>query len=170
MPVGVTAFSGVKAVKGAGADGPPAPILLRGKVQKDYIMRLIEEFFKALARIIMKREKKDYTEASHELDGLSKLVTGFGLEHLKSLGADGIMYVFGNDPKTITEKMYYTAKMLREDGNILEAQGLTDDSLKSFALSKELFELVLRSDSPEKDNTLKEIEELERILHKDTRV
>jgi hypothetical protein len=147
----------------------PAPILLR-VMQKDYIMRLIEEFFKALARIIAKRETKNFSEATHELDGLSKLVTGFGLEHLKSLGAEGIMYVFGNDPKTVTEKIYYTAKMLKEDGSILEAQNKKGDSFKSFELSKELFELVSGSNAREKEDAVKEIDELEKILNRKSRV
>jgi hypothetical protein len=131
---------------------------------------MIEEFFKVLARIIMKRETKSYTEASNDLDSLSRLVTGFSLEHLKSLGSDGIMYIFSNDKKTVAENLYYTAMMLKEDGNILEAIGKTEDSLKSFALAKELFELVSESGLPEKGNAINEIEELLKKLQKNIRV
>lgn len=62
--------------------------------RKDYIMRMIEDFIKAMAKIIMMREMKSYSDARVELDGLSKLVTGFGIEHLRSLGAAGIKMFF----------------------------------------------------------------------------
>ena len=54
-------------------------------MNKDYIMRMIEEFFKVLAAIIMQRETKQFVDAKLNLDGLSQQVTGFTLEHLKSL-------------------------------------------------------------------------------------
>jgi hypothetical protein len=129
-------------------------------MNKDYIMRMIEEFFKALAVIIMKRETKQYADAKTDLDGLSQKVTGFSLEHLKSLGAEGIKYVFSKDNDTENEKIYLAARMLKEEGMILESEGNIENSLKSFSIAKELFELVSDSDFPERDQAMKELEEL----------
>jgi hypothetical protein len=133
-------------------------------LEKDYIMRVILEFFRVLAGIIMKRESKSFADAVFDLETLSRQVTSFGIGQLKDLGKEGIVYVFEKDKKTEVEKIYYTAILLREDGNILEAQGYAEDSLKSFSLSKELFELISASDSPEKNSALKEIEELNKKL------
>lgn len=128
--------------------------------RKDYIMQMIEDFFKALARVIFKREMKSFTEAKNELSGLSKMVTGFELEQLKSLGAEGIAYVFGMNKESEAEKIYCSARMLKEDGLINEAEGNIEESLKSFKLSQELFELASQKEFNEKEESLKEAKSL----------
>lgn len=129
-------------------------------MNKDYIMRMIEEFFKVLAAIIMQREMKHFADAKLNLDGLSQQVTGFALEHLKSLGAEGIKYVFSKDKDSENEKTYLAARMLKEEGLIFESEGNLEESLKSFALAKELFEMVSESDYEDRDQAIKELEEL----------
>lgn len=113
-----------------------------------------------MARIIMRREMKQYADAKLDLDGLSEQVTGFGLEHLKSLGAEGIVYVFSKDKDSAAEKIYCSARMLKEEGLILESEGNPEKSLKSFELAKELFRVTSELDFPEKDDAMKEFEEL----------
>ncbi len=81
--------------------------------RKDYIMRMIEDFIKAMAKIIMMREMKSYSDARVELDALSKLVTGFGIDHLRSLGAAGIKYVFSQNKESEAEKIFCSAKILK---------------------------------------------------------
>ena len=128
--------------------------------RKDYIMRMIEDFIKAMAKIILQREQKSYTDARTELDGLSKLVTGFGSEHLISLGAAGIKYVFSQNKESEAEKIYCSARILKEEGLILSSQGKTEDSLKSLEIAKELFKMASEMEIPEKEEALKEFEEL----------
>ncbi|KXK53726.1 MAG: hypothetical protein UZ05_CHB002001033 [Chlorobi bacterium OLB5] len=128
--------------------------------RKDYIMRMIEDFIKAMAKIILMREMKSYTDARTELDGLSRLVTGFGVEHLRSLGAAGIKYVFSQNKESEAEKIYCSAKLLKEEGLILRSQGNTEESLKCLEISKDLFKSVSDMDIPEKTEALKEYTEL----------
>jgi hypothetical protein len=92
--------------------------------RKDYIMKMIEDFVRTLAKVIMNREMKNHAEAKDELNGLSKMVTGFELEHLRSLGAEGIAYVFGMNKESEAEKIYCSARMLKEEGLILESEEL----------------------------------------------
>ena len=128
--------------------------------RKDYIMRMIEDFIKAMAKIIMMREMKSYSDARVELDGLSKLVTGSGVDHLRSLGATGMRYVFRQNEESEAEKIFCSAKILKEEGLILKSQGKTEDSLKSLEISKELFKMASEMDIPEKTEAIKEFEEL----------
>ncbi len=121
-------------------------------------MKMIEDFVRTLAKIVMNREMKNYVVAKDELDSLSTLISGFGIGHLKSLGAEGIAYVLGMNKESEVEKIYCTARILKEDGMILEAEGNTEESLKSFKLSQWLFELLSDKDFDEKDESLKEIE------------
>jgi hypothetical protein len=127
-------------------------------LRKDYIMKMIEDFVKGMAKIIFNREMKNHAEAKDELDGLSKMVTGFEIEHLKSLGADGIVYVFGMNKETETEKIYCSARMLKEDGLISEGEGRIEESLKSFKIALELFELLSTREFDEKLDSLAEAE------------
>lgn len=127
-------------------------------LRKDYIMKMIEDFIRTMAKIIFNRKMQKYDEAKDQLDGLSKMVTGFGLEHLKSLGTDGIVYVFGMNKETETEKIYCCARMLKEDGLISECEGRIEESLKSFKISLELFELLSTREFEEKEDSLAETE------------
>lgn len=128
--------------------------------RKDYIMRMIEDFIKAMAKIILKREMKSYTDAGIELNNLCKLVTGFELEQLKSLGPAGIKYVFSQKKETEAEKIYMSARILKEEGLIMKSQGKTEDSLKSLETAKKLFKMASEMDFPEKTEALNEFEEL----------
>lgn len=123
-------------------------------------MRMIEDFIKAMAKIVLMREMKTYTDARIELDGLSKQVTGFGIDHLRSLGAAGIKYVFSQNKESEAEKIYCSAKIIKEEGLILKSQGKTENSLKSLEIAKELFKMASEMDIDEKDEALKEFEEL----------
>lgn len=128
--------------------------------RKDYIMRMIEDFVKAMAKIVLMREMKSYTDARVELDGLSKLVTGFGVDHLRSLGAAGIKYVFSQNKESEAEKIFCSAKIIKEEGLILRSQGQTEDSLNYLEIAKELFKTASEMDIPERAEALKEFEEL----------
>lgn len=127
-------------------------------LRKDYIMRMLEEFVRVLARIVLLKETKHYVDAKQELDSLSMLITGFGLKQVKSLGAEGVKYVLSLNKESEIEKIYCTARILKEDAMILELEGKTEESLKSFKLSLELFELVSDKEFDEKPDALKEIE------------
>ena len=131
--------------------------------RKDYIMRMLEEFVRVLAKIVLLRETKSYLDAKNELDSLSKLATGFGLGHLKALGPEGIKYVFSQNSESEAEKIYCSARIMKEDALILKSQGNSEDSLKSLIIAKELFKMASELDFPEKEEALKEFEELNSI-------
>jgi hypothetical protein len=131
---------------------------------------MIEDFARIIARIVLFRETKKYVDAKFELGGLSKLVTGFETDQLKALGAEGIKYVFGKDKDTEAEKIYCSARILKEDGLILESEGNNEESLKSFKIAKELFKVASRYDFKEKEEAEKEFEELKEFELKNNRV
>lgn len=126
---------------------------------------MLEDFVRVMAKVILKKETKHYADAKHELDGLSELISGFGLEHLKSLGAEGISYVYGLNKESELEKIYCSARILKEEAMILEEEGKTEESLRSFEISRELFELVSDKEFNEKEEALKEIEFLKNKIN-----
>ena len=119
---------------------------------------MIEDFVRAMTKIVLLKESKKIIEAGKELDALSQQVTGFGTGHLVSLGAAGIKYVFSQNKESEAEKIYCAARIIKEEGLIYEAEGKAEDSLKRFLIAKELFKMASEMDFPEKDEALEELE------------
>ncbi len=128
--------------------------------RKDYIMRMIEDFVRAMVKIVLLKDTKQLTEAGKELDALSRQVTGFGTEHLISLSSEGIKYVFSQNKESEAEKIYCAARIIKEEGLIYEAEGKHEESLKRFLIAKKLFKMSSEFKFPEKDEAKKEFEEL----------
>jgi hypothetical protein len=125
---------------------------------------MIEDFVRAMVKIVLLKDTKQLTDAGKELDTLSHQVTGFGTGHLKSLGAAGIKYVFSQNKESEAEKIFCAAKIIKEDAMILNLQGKTDESLQGIEISRELFKIVSQMDFPEKDEAVKEFEDLNNKL------
>lgn len=137
--------------------------LLKDMFRKDYIMRMIEDFVRAMVKIVLLKDTKQLGDAGKELDALSRQVTGFGTDHLVSLGAAGIKYVFSQNKESEAEKIYCSARIIKEEGQIFEAEGKTEESLKRFFIAKELFKIASEIDFPEKEEAKKELLELNSI-------
>ncbi len=126
----------------------------------DYIMRMIEEFFRLLRNIIMKREQADYEMAREGLDNLSKMITGLDLMQIKLLADDGLTFFFNPDKQDYAEKIFCTGKMFKEEALINEAEGKQDESVKSNRYALTFFEKIKEKDSEYKQEVLEEIIQL----------
>lgn len=129
--------------------------------EKDYVMRMIKELGRVLAKIALLKDTENYTDANTELNGLSKLVTGFEVEQLLTLGAEGIKYVFSKNKDTEAEKIYCAARIMKEEGLMLETEGKPGDSLECSILARDLFRMAAEFEFDEKNEALSEISELE---------
>lgn len=129
--------------------------------EKDYVMRMIKELGRVLAKIALLKETENYTDAKTELNGLSKLVTGFEVEQLLMLGAEGIKYVFSKNKDNEAEKIYCAARIMKEEGLMLETEGKPGDSLECFSLARGLFKMAAEFEFDEKNVAISEISELE---------
>ena len=105
--------------------------------QKEYIMRMVEEFSRVISKVLFFRDTRQYNYAHVELDNVSKSITGFSPNQLKALGPDGVKSVF--DISNI-DKVYYSAKLIMEDGFLFELEGKIDEGLESYAFALALFE------------------------------
>jgi len=122
--------------------------------EKDYIMRMIADFMRVISRVLFLKGEKQYYDAIAELDNLNKMISGFSLEQIKELGIEGFKYVFNLENKSDVEKIFCAAKILKEEGSILNEQNKQEEALKSIMLSQQLFELI-------KDRTVEQIENIQ---------
>ena len=130
----------------------------------DYIMRMIEEFFRILRNILMKRENGQYEMAREGLSNLSKMITGLGIDQLKSLGEDGVKYFFNLSKPEDIEKVFCAGKMFKEDALINEVEGKFDDMIRSYEFSLSMFEIIKDKNSEEKEEIQNEIINIKNIL------
>lgn len=121
---------------------------------------MIEDFVRAMVKIVLLKDTKQLTDAGKELDALSRQVTGFGTDHLVSLGSAGIKYVFSQNKESEAEKIYCSARIIKEEALICESEGKHEESLKRSLIAKELFKMASEMNFPEKEDAKKEFEEL----------
>jgi hypothetical protein len=108
-------------------------------------MRMVDEFVKVMARVLFFREMKQYVSAMDELDNLSKMMTGFDMNQIKELGIDGVKSFFELSNFSNVEKIFYSAKALKEEAAICFEQGNVDEGMKSMAMALGLFEMIKNS-------------------------
>lgn len=105
-------------------------------------MKMVEQFARVITKVLFFRETKQYNNAHAELDNVSKNVTGFSSTQLKALGPDGVKSVFDNSNFSNIEKVFYSAKLIMEEGFLYELEGKIDQGLDSYAFALVLFEYL----------------------------
>lgn len=111
-------------------------------MERDYVMRMIEEFARVIAKVFFLRDTKQYQNAHAELDNVSRMITGFSSQQLKELGPDGVKNIFDYSNISNIEKVYYSARIVMEEAFLYELEGKIDESLESYAFALVLFEYL----------------------------
>lgn len=108
----------------------------------DYIMRMIEEFGRGLARVLHLKDINQYENALDELNNLTKKMVGFDLKQIKMFGIDGIKSMFDLTNSTNVKKIYYCIKLLKESALIYFEQNMMDEGKRDGLLAIELYDLI----------------------------
>jgi hypothetical protein len=109
----------------------------------DYIMRLIEQFFLVLARILFKKNAQKYTEALSEIETSYKHLLGLDARQVHSLSYEELIEWLKMGGRFDAEKCLVLAALQKEEAEIHELAGRTlDDGLhteyaKAFLLYRE---------------------------------
>jgi hypothetical protein len=119
---------------------------------------MIEEFFRALAGVIFRREEKNFDLAREGLDNLSKMISGLSIDQLKKLGSEGLRYFFNANKAEDVEKLYCIARMFSEDALIDEAEAKKEDARTSLILALEILEMIQEKGFEDQEDVKHEIE------------
>src|SRR5579872_1250436 len=94
-------------------------------LRRDYILRMIEEFVKALARIRSLKKDQRWAEAQEELQGQLGALASLSLDQLVQLSETELLAsVCQNEPsQTVRPKMLLLATLLNEAGDVAANQG-----------------------------------------------
>ncbi len=111
--------------------------------QRDYILRIAQEFGRALAQVLYNREIKDYTTAHSLLDEQCKQIFGMGIGFMRSIPEETLLSMLTSFDTLDTEKCWLLAILLKAEGDIYEDQGNASESYYSYIRSLNLFLEVL---------------------------
>jgi Family of unknown function (DUF6483) len=94
-------------------------------IREDYIMRMIEQLVKVLAKILFNKETKDYQEAENNIENAFKNILGLDYNLLKVLSAQDIISLLkiSKDDATLSIKCIVIAKLLKERAEIENLSG-----------------------------------------------
>lgn len=111
-------------------------------IQRDYILRLIEQFFQALQKALGQRGEQSYTQALLTIHKAYKSFLGAGGDYIDSQSADDLIASM-RDGLLGPDQIVMAAKLLSEEGNIHEATSAPDRALdcrrKALRLYLEVF-------------------------------
>ena len=94
----------------------------KNMIQKDYIMRMIEQMGKILAKVLLNKEEGNQEEAIKAIDNSFGTLTGIDLQLLTTLSYEEIAELFGifKDQSTGSLKCIIAAKLLSEKSDLLK--------------------------------------------------
>ncbi|MEO8427062.1 MAG: DUF6483 family protein [Verrucomicrobiota bacterium] len=136
-------------------------------IRRDFILRMIEEFAQALARINSFKRDGRWSEASETLDAEFKRLIGEGAEAVARLSESELLArLMQNEPThVLRDKTLILTALLNEAGDVAAAQGCIEESrlgyLKALHL---LLEVLARGEVIEWPEFVPKVEMLESAL------
>jgi hypothetical protein len=99
-------------------------------IRRDYIIRMIQEFAEALARIRALKEGQELKQAAVLTDDEFRRITGIDSEALLKLSETELLArLIETEPMhAVREKMFFLTTLLKEAGDIAATEGRTDES------------------------------------------
>ncbi len=103
-------------------------------IRRDYILRMIEEFFQALTRIKSLKGAQQWREANAGIDEEFQRLMGMDAQAVAQLSETELLahIVRGEPTLAVREKTLILATLLKEAGDVLTEQGREDEGRTSY--------------------------------------
>jgi hypothetical protein len=103
-------------------------------IRRDYILRMIEEFFQALSRIKSLKDAQQWREANAGIDGEFQRLMGMDAQAVAELSETELLahIVRGEPTLAVREKTLIMASLLKEAGDVLTEQGRQNEGRTSY--------------------------------------
>jgi len=108
-------------------------------IRRDYLIRLIEQFAEALSRILKLKESKNYKEALSLIGQTYEELLGFDSLFINSFSTEDLISIIAIDGVPDVNKCIIIATLLKEEGNVYEAQNQADISYQRYLKSLDIF-------------------------------
>ncbi len=137
-------------------------------IRRDYILRMIEEFAQALARIRALKSGRCWGQASAILDEHVERLTGAGAQAAARLPESELLARLMQDGPThvVRDKTFLLTALLKEAGDVAAAENRMDDSRECYLKALHLLlEVLSRGEVFEWPEFLPRVEWLKQALH-----
>jgi len=103
-------------------------------IRRDYILRMIEEFFQALSRIKSLKGGQQWQEANADIDQEFQRLMGLDAQAVAQMSETELLarVVRGEPTLAVREKTLIVATLLKEAGDVLTEQGRRHDGKMSY--------------------------------------
>ena len=103
-------------------------------IRRDYILRMIEEFFQALSRIKSLKSAREWREADASIEQEFQRLIGIGRKSAAQLSDTELLarLVRGEATLAVPEKTLLLATLLKEAGDVVAEQGRPEDGRTSY--------------------------------------
>ena len=116
-------------------------------MQRDYILRIIEQFIQALAAIIKSRRSGNYEEAFTLIQNAARYYLDRDINELLACSPDQLLEHFADDRQRIdTEKCMICSDLLHELASICVAKGHVEASLRLKVMCLNLYLTAIPKD------------------------
>jgi len=117
-------------------------------IEKDYIMRLIQQLVAFLSKILFNKSIKQYEQAFLHIDEALQHLLGLSLDDALTMDRSELERRLQGSEGEFAEKCYVLAELLREDGEVAELSGRPVFMvLQSFERALSLYLTAARSDT-----------------------
>ena len=98
-------------------------------IHSDYIMRLLNNFARGMARILKKKEAEDVEGALDEVSETMHELFGLRLHFLTDLSEQEMLTIIHSGGKVIGDKAYIMAELIREHTDLAETKDPSDPTI-----------------------------------------
>ena len=116
-------------------------------IRKDYILRLVDEFGKFLAKIARLRLEGDYDDALKLIDDIYQGMLNAEPKVLKSIDTDKLVEYLQQEKKFSNQYLKMIAELLFEEGHIYIENGDPISARNVLEKSKVLIEYLMENDA-----------------------
>lgn len=107
-------------------------------INRDYILRMIEQLARFLQRALLMKEAKEYAESITEIKKAGKIFLGLSLEAMDALSDRDLIRLWRVGDDLDAEKCALASQIFRAEGEVYEHQGDTEKAFASYAKSLSL--------------------------------
>ena len=112
-------------------------------INRDYILRMIEQLARFLQRALLMKEAKEYHESVAEIKKAGKMFLGLSPEAMDTLSDNDLLRLWSVGSDLDAEKCALAAQIFRTEGEIFEDQGDFDRAVASYQKSLGLLTVTI---------------------------
>lgn len=108
-------------------------------IQRDYVMRLVQQLSQALTQVLFRKESKQYQEALEDVQQAGQLFLGLDLNAVEVLTYEDLHAALRAKNATDTQHTSLVAELLRHQGDCFAFERHAEAARRSYTLALDLY-------------------------------